>query len=138
VAIVSNNKTFVNQAVYDAAKGRLLVTVNGGQATTEPTAISVAGLDLNKYHAVTRDGVAYKGAAWQGDKFVITTPPLSATEESYVIEEGTAPVPAPTDEGCRVGGAAMETPALALLFLLVLAGRLTVGRTGRSGPCPPP
>ncbi len=126
VSGVSDSRAFVNQAIYDEKKGRLIVTVNGGKATTAAISITVGNLDASKYYAVERDGVAHDKWKRDGVKLVITTPPLSATEESYAVFQSTPPDPDPTSEsscsGCTLGPAP-QGGALAALLLLAWAAR---------------
>ena len=124
VTAVSDARAFVNQAVYDEKKKRLIITINGGKATTAAAIITVEKLDPSAYYAVERDGVVYEQWKRQGSKMLITTPPLSATEHSYAVFQATAPVPDPSDEAscasCSLdaapgGGMMMLALALALL-----------------------
>ena len=90
LAAVSNRATFVNQALYDEARRRLIITVNGGAATDAPTDLEIAGLDSNEAWAVWRDDELHDGWRLDGSKLVITTLPLGPDEVSYVV----APAPA--------------------------------------------
>jgi len=130
VEAVSDPGAFVNQAVYDAAKQTLLVTINGGQATTKPASITVAGLDEKKFYGVTRDGNKHPGGAWKQGKYVFTTAALSATEETYRVMETDPPAAPVTDEGCSVSGGVDQTPPA--MFLFMLLGLLGLSRQ-RSG-----
>ena len=85
---VSNPGTFVNQAFYDTDSEQLVITVNGGEATTETTDITVANLPAETSFLVMRDGVEYGEFRREGDRLIITTSPLSGVEESYVVEAG--------------------------------------------------
>ena len=129
VSAVSNPKAFVNQAVYDNANSRLLVTVNGGKATSESTAISVAGLDRAKYYSVTRNGALHNAVAWNNNLLVITTPALSSKEESYLVEEAEAP---PIGEGCSLN--ANSGAGAGSWFLLLLAAGLAARVSLRQKP----
>lgn len=100
---VSDERTFVNQAFYDPAAKRLIVTCNGGAATRGRTELVIANLDAGAPYTVRRDGAVYRAWRWDGAKLVITTPPLGAREESYVIEPG-APPPEPGCNDCAIGG----------------------------------
>ncbi len=122
VAAVGNDKAFVNQAIYDPARRELLVTVNGGRATTGPTTITVTGLESTRSYSVTRDGVAHADFTRQADRLVITTPPLSATEEAYRVAEAPAPASA-LDEGCAVAPTGPAAPAALALLLIGLRRR---------------
>ena len=88
IEAVSNPGTFVNQAFYDTESEQLIITVNGGEATTEPTDIAIANLPSETSFVVIRDGLEYSQVVREDDRLVITTPPLSGTEESYIIEAG--------------------------------------------------
>ena len=87
ITSVSNPKAFVNQAYYDSSKSRLIITINGGKATTAPATLQVARLDASKNYTVERNGEAHDQWVQQGGKLRFTTPPLSSTEESYTIFE---------------------------------------------------
>ena len=82
---LTNEAAFVNQAFYDADAQRLIVTVNGGAATTEPTDIVVTNVDSGSNLFVTRNGEPFDAVRWDGGDLVVTTPPLTDAEESYVI-----------------------------------------------------
>ncbi len=129
VKAVSNAKAFINQAVYDEKKQTLLVTINGGKATTAQAVIRVANLDPAVSYLVQRDGKLFSQVVRTGASLAITTPPLSATEESYTVFPGTPPPPEVEDEAASCAGCSLD-PApgggalvLALLALLVLARR---------------
>ncbi len=82
---VDDPGVFVNQAAYDPALEKLVVTINGGTATSAAVKLSIANLDRGVQHWVRRNGESYTNWQWRGDRMVITTPALSATEESYVV-----------------------------------------------------
>ena len=88
VESVSNPGTFVNQAFYDTDSEQLIITVNGGEATTEATDIIIANLLADSSSVVTRDGEEYREVQRQNGRLIITTPALSNDEESYIVEAG--------------------------------------------------
>ena len=134
VSSVSDAKAFVNQAVYDDKKRTLIITVNGGKATTAAATITVKKLDASKYYAVERDGKAHDQWERSGTTMRITTPPLSATEESYTVFEATAPEPDSTEEsscsGCSLDHGPGGCLIMLALALLALLARSTRGRRG--------
>ena len=120
VSGISDAKAFVNQAVYDDKKRTLIITVNGGEATTAAATITVKNLDATRYYAVERDGKAHGQWKREGTTMLITTPPLSATEESYTVFETTAPEPdQPEDSSCS--GCSLDPAPGGGLMMLVLA-----------------
>ena len=152
LAAVGHDAVFVNQAFWDTTPGaeRLVLTVNGGGAVHQPTTLSVANLDPQLHWAVTRNGEPWGAALVDGDQLTITTPALTTTEETYLVqtyeptpppaaeptpeptpeppEEEPAPVaaepvvdsPAPSASGGCSGSPAPAAPP-ALLLLLLLA-----------------
>ena len=105
---LSNPGALVNQAYYDRERRELVVTVNGGRSTTEATDIVIGNLTLGEPHTVLRHagpegGDVYRRVRATDGGLVITTPPLTADLETYVIRPG-APPPAPdSGSGCTVG-----------------------------------
>lgn len=95
---VTNEATFVNQAYWDAEEERLIVTVNGGAATTDPTDIVLGNLDADRTLVVTRDGEPFAEWRREGQEVILTTPPLTGTEESYIVTFS-----APSDADAAVG-----------------------------------
>lgn len=129
VTSVGNDAAFVNQAVYDPEQGVLVVTINGGFATSEPASIAVANLDPALRYAVTRDGEPYAEVAWDDDLLVIDTPGLRYQMESYVVSVAPPvdqPPPVDGEDGCACGGGSPGLMMLPLLALL-LAVRRRVG-----------
>lgn len=86
VAALSDELTFVNQAIYDPKGERLIVTVNGGAATTSSVDIEIANVDPMLAWSVTRDGEPYGDHSWADDRLVIHTPPLGSQLESYIVQ----------------------------------------------------
>ena len=110
---VTPSEVFVNQAIWDVAKERLVLTVNGGSAVSSPAELRIAnltGLSREGFEwAVTRDGAAYDSVSWDGATFVITTAPLGPTLETYEVFLQAVPEPPP--EPPEPPPSAPETPA---------------------------
>jgi hypothetical protein len=118
LASVSDPAAFVNQAFYDAAAKTLTITINGGKATTGAAGLTLANLPAGRC-IVTRNGQTFDAGSRSGDSWIVTTAPLSATEDTYVIKVGVPYPVLPTGNGC---GCTEGGTALALLGL-VLARR---------------
>ena len=124
LSAVGNARAFVNQAVYDRAKQRLVLTVNGGAATRASTTLTVENLDADQDYIVQRDGEPYEQVKRAGRQLVITTPALSATEESYVVlQNETVKCLVGTEDGCQVGAGGALPWLLGLLLLLAVGRR---------------
>ncbi len=119
VASISNDAAFVNQAVWDAELEQLVVTLNGGWATSEPASIAVANLDPDVVWTVTRNGRAFESVDQDGDRLVIETPGLGPSMESYIVA---AAPPAVEETGCGCGGDGV-VGASAVGLPLLLMGR---------------
>jgi hypothetical protein len=112
VVSVGNDRAFVNQAFFDSKKYKLVVTINGGSATTDPAEITVANLESNSKLLVKRNGKKYTNWSWVGGNLVIKTAALSSQEESYVISKAKS--------GCGCG--THPGPGAILLWLSLAAG----------------
>ena len=118
---VSSARAFVNQAYWDNATSRLTVTLNGGEATTDPAEVTVANLPAGPY-TVRRDGQIHENWRWNGAKLIIVTPGLQPQEESYTIEPGAPPMATMNAAGCacRTNGATRPTGTIIPFFLLAI------------------
>lgn len=117
---VEGGTVFVNQAVYDEPEQNLIVTLNGGKATSGPVKLFCARLRFDRPHEVRRNGVLYEDWEWASGVLVVTTPPLTATEETYEVRQ----VAEHTDETDRGAGlicsASRVAPGGLLHFALLL------------------
>lgn len=86
---LGDERAFVNQAFYDEATQRLVITVNGGRAVTGAMDVVVARWPAGADPVVRRDGKVWSDWRQENGRLVIHTAPLSAQEESYVVEPGT-------------------------------------------------
>ena len=129
---VGEATVFVNQAVYDAGKQALVLTINGGAATTTAVTLTVANLNPQGKYEVRRDGEPYLDWQRKGERLVITTPPLSAVEESYAVRPAEeTPDEEPESSGCSLVRPGHNNSAVWLLFLLTIAA-LGIGRRKKS------
>ncbi len=140
VASISDDRTFVNQAIYDPEAERLILTVNGGGAVHSAVDIELANLEPSLAWSVTRDDQPYDAWAWADGRLRITTPALTAELESYIVELAQAeadPAPDPSAsadptpvDGCgcaaRPGGSG-SAGWLVAIPLLLLRRRRTGG-----------
>ncbi len=138
IASISEPNAFVNQAVWDAEQQRLIVTLNGGGATTASAVIEVANLDPAKTWEAVRADLVWADATWTDDRLVLTTAPLSNVEETYVVRQVIAapdpiieaepparpapPVvdPGPGASGCRAAAQPARHDPMAFFALLLI------------------
>ncbi len=125
---VSNDAVFVNQAVYDAEQDKLILTVNGGRAVSEPVVLSVAQLDPSGDWQVLRNGAPHSKWSFDGGLLEITTPALSPEMESYVVLRGAPRAGDSAASSCGCAGA----PSSAGWWVL-LVGFLAVRQRGGRG-----
>ena len=129
---VSNPKTFVNQAIWDPAKHSLFLTINGGEATSQPTDLTIANLNPDSEYKVILGGVDYSGWTRSGSRIVITTPALSASELEFQITDQSAGT---SGCGCHSLPDSNASPWLILLgilgFVLVRSRRRGLTRDHR-------
>ncbi len=85
LSAVSVDSVFVNQAVYDAGRKALILTVNGGEATTARCRLSIAGLEPSAAYEVVRDGQLHIDWAWEHELLVINSQALAPTEHTYIV-----------------------------------------------------
>ena len=135
---VGADGAFVNQAIYDAERETLVVTINGGGATSQASELEIAGLDPERRYSVLRDSVLYPTWAWQGERLVVMTPPLRPQEETYLISPAAdapdpSPLPTPMDASTQVH--ADTGPAQDVEDTGAEGCRLVLGR-GSRGPWP--
>ena len=95
LASISDAGVFVNQAVWDAEQEKLIVTINGGDATTAAVVITLVGLDPAREWQVERDGQPWDGLVWNDGGAELTTAALTSQESSYVVSEAPPAPPEP-------------------------------------------
>ncbi len=128
IASVSDEAAFVNQAFYDPETDELILTLNGGFATSEPASVAVANLDPSLRYAVTRNGEPFEQVAWDGELLVIRTTPLRYQMDSYIVgvaPPASEPPPPEQEQGCACNGSASAAGLFPLLGLALALRRRT-------------